>query len=161
MTTHRERKVLPYGADEMFALVGDIERYSEFLPWCTRLKIRSRTEEAGRVTLIADMTISFKVVRESFTSKAILDPAERRIDVTYVNGPFRYLHNRWHFEPRQDGGSIVSFFIDFEFKSRALGMLIGAVFHVAVEKLVGAFEARARALHYKQSPGSSAQTRPA
>jgi coenzyme Q-binding protein COQ10 len=159
VTTHRERKLLPYSADEMFALVADIERYPEFLPWCTRLKIRERREEGGLVTLIADMTISFKVVRESFTSKVVLDPAEKRIDVTYINGPFRYLHNRWSFLPREEGGSTVDFFIDFEFRSRALGLLIGAVFHVAIEKLVAAFEARARALH-RHSP-SDAQLRPA
>jgi coenzyme Q-binding protein COQ10 len=144
----------------MFALVGDIERYPEFLPWCQRLKIRERREEGGQITLIADMTISFKVVRESFMSKVVLDPASRRIDVTYIDGPFRHLHNRWQFEMREEGGCVVDFFIDFEFKSRALGLLIGAVFHVAIEKLVAAFEARARALHRQGYPPAAAAPRP-
>jgi coenzyme Q-binding protein COQ10 len=161
VTSHKERKILPYTAEEMFALVGDIERYPEFLPWCRRLKIRERREEAGQTVLVADMTISFKVVSESFTSKVVLEPATRRIDVTYVNGPFRYLHNRWQFEPQPqgssaEGGCTVDFFIDFEFKSRALGMLIGAVFHVAIEKLVAAFEARARALYRPSYPPAAA-----
>jgi len=156
VTSHKECKILPYTADEMFALVGDIERYPEFLPWCTRLKIRERREEGGQTVLVADMRISFKIVSESFTSKVALDPASRRIDVTYVNGPFRYLHNRWQFEPRPEGGCAVDFFIDFEFRSRALGMLIGAVFHVAIEKLVAAFEARARVLYRPAYPNAIA-----
>ena len=159
MTSHKERKTLPYTADEMFALVGDIERYPEFLPWCQKLKIRERSEEGGKSTLVADMTISFKVVRESFTSRVVLEPATRLIDVTYVTGPFRYLHNRWQFEPKPEGGSIVDFAIDFEFKNRALAMVIGAVFHVAVEKLVSAFEARARVLYRPRYP-STATPRP-
>jgi len=131
----------------VYTLINDIERYPEFLPWCSHLVIRSRREEAGKTTLIADMTISFKIVRETFTSKVVLDPAARRIDVAYINGPFRYLTNIWRFDPEADGGCAIDFFIDFEFRSRALGALIGAVFHLAIEKLVAAFEARAKELH--------------
>lgn len=159
MTTHRERKALPYSAEEMFALVGDIERYPEFLPWCSHLAVKERREEAGKITLIADMTISFKIVRESFTTRVVLDPAARRIDVAYINGPFRYLHNSWQFEPQTNGGSVVDFFIDFEFRSRTLGALIGTVFHLAIAKLVAAFEARATELYRRRYPGT-AQPRP-
>lgn len=137
----------------MYALVADIERYPEFLPWCSRLHIRSVSERAKQTILIADMTVSFAVVSESFTSKVVLDPAARQIDVSYLDGPFRHLHNRWRFEPRQDGGCLIDFYIDFEFRSRALGMLIGAVFHKAVAKLVAAFEARARSL-YARTPSA-------
>ena len=132
----------------MFALVADVERYPEFLPWCTRLKIRERREEGSHTVLVADMTVSFAVVQERFTSKVTLSAAERRIVVEYINGPFRYLHNRWQFEPGPSGtGTIIDFDIDFEFRNRALGLLIGAVFDKAVHHLIHAFETRARKLY--------------
>ena len=150
---HRRR--VCYSPDEMFALVADIERYPQFLPWCTHLKIRERREEGDKTILIADMTIAFAVVSERFGSKVTLVPAERRINVEYVDGPFRYLHNRWHFEPGPtDQGSLVDFDIDFEFKSRPLSILIGAVFQRTVLRLVHAFEVRAEALYGRRAAAS-------
>jgi coenzyme Q-binding protein COQ10 len=144
--SHRRR--VRHSPDEMFALVADIERYPEFLPWCSALKIRERRQEGDKTILIADMTIGFGLVSERFGSKVTLTPKERRIEVDYIDGPFRYLNNRWHFEPGPtDEASLVDFDIDFEFKNRALQLLIGSVFQRAVQHLVQAFEARAQTLY--------------
>jgi coenzyme Q-binding protein COQ10 len=131
----------------MFALVADVERYPEFLPWCTALRVQNREQRNGQEVLMADMTVTFRVLHERFRSRVTLDPEGRRIDVEYINGPFRSLVNNWRFEPSDAGGVVVDFFIDFDFRSRALGLVMSAVFHRAVEKLVQAFEDRARALY--------------
>ncbi len=134
-TTRRVR----HAASEMFDLVADVERYPEFLPWCVAARIRKRVGD----TFFADLVIGFKMVRERYTSKVVLDPAGRRIDVTYTEGPFHHLDNHWHFEPAEDGGTIIDFYVDFEFRSRILQTLIGAVFNEAVRLMVHAFEKRA------------------
>jgi coenzyme Q-binding protein COQ10 len=131
----------------MYALVADIERYPEFLPWCTALRVRDRAQENGQEVLMADMTVAFKALQERFASRVILDPEARRIDVEYIDGPFRSLVNNWRFEPGDAGGVVVDFFIDFDFRSRALGLVMSAVFSRAVEKIVQAFEERARAVY--------------
>ena len=81
-------------ADQMFALVADVEKYPEFLPLCQALTIRSEREKEGKRLLVADMTVAYKMVRETFTSQVLLKPEERRIEVSYVNGPFKFLDNR-------------------------------------------------------------------
>jgi coenzyme Q-binding protein COQ10 len=154
VTRFSDRRTLRFAPEQIFALVADVERYPEFLPWCTRLKIRERREEGASTILVADMTISFALVQERFTSKVVLTPQERRIEVDYLDGPFRYLHNLWRFEPTP-GGCVVHFDIDFEFKNRALGLLIGTVFHKAVQRLVHAFEARAEALYGRVPAGTA------
>jgi coenzyme Q-binding protein COQ10 len=131
----------------MFALVADVERYPEFLPWCTALRVKERAERDGNEILMAHMTVAFKALQEHFTSRVTLDPEARRIEVEYVDGPFRSLINNWRFEPGDAGGVVVDFFIDFDFRSRALGLLMSAVFSRAVEKVVQAFEERARAVY--------------
>ncbi len=127
---------------QMFALVADIERYPEFLPMCEALTIRSRKERDGKTLLVADMTAGYKAIRETFTSQVLLSPGEQAIDVKYIDGPFRYLENNWGFED-VDGGCDVKFFIDYEFKSRILGALMGAVFDRAFHMFSEAFEKRA------------------
>jgi len=127
----------------MYALVADIESYPQFLPLCEALTVRSRKERDGKTLLVADMTVGYKAIRETFTTQVLLTPAERAIDVKYIDGPFRYLENRWRFEPSEDGGCSVHFFIDYEFKSRILGALMGTMFDRAFRMFTEAFEARA------------------
>ena len=136
-----------HSPEVMFNLVADIERYPEFVPMCESLFVKRRsTDEAGAVTLLADMSIGYKVIRETFTTRVELDRANSQIRVTYVDGPFKHLENRWTFLPAGNGGCDVKFFIDYEFKSRAFQMLAGAVFEKVFRKMAEAFEARADAL---------------
>lgn len=134
----------------MFALVADVEKYPEFLPMCEALSIRSRNERDGKTLLTADMTVGYKLIRETFTSQVLLKPEENIIDVKYIDGPFRYLDNRWTFKPVGDGAECdVEFFIDYEFKSRTLGLLMGAMFDLAFKKFSEAFEKRADQIYGK------------
>lgn len=127
----------------MFALVADVERYPEFVPMCTGLAVRSRRERAGVTLLVAEMTVGYKAISETFMTQVVLKPAQLRIDVKYVEGPFRHLDNRWVFVPAEDGGTDVEFFIDYEFKSRVLGALMGTMFDRAFRMFTEAFERRA------------------
>ena len=152
MPTHAEKKRLPYTPAEMFDLVADIETYPEFLPWCVGTRIRSRD---GNL-VVADMIIGYKMFRESFTSRVTLSKPDR-IDVEYSDGPFKYLHNHWIFEPDgpgNDQGTCIDFFVDFEFKSRILQAMIGVVFGEAVRIMVNAFERRAEVIYGKRVIGS-------
>lgn len=141
--THRP---VPHSADQMFDLVADVERYPEFLPLCEALAIRSRKERDGKVLLVADMTVGYKAIRETFTTQVLLNKAERLIEVKYIDGPFKYLDNRWRFEETA-AGSNVHFFIDYEFKSRILGALMGSMFDRAFRMFTDAFETRAAKIY--------------
>jgi coenzyme Q-binding protein COQ10 len=132
--------------DEMFALVADVEKYPEFLPLCERLVVRTRREREGRTILVADMSVGYKAIRETFTTQVLLNPAERIIDVKYIDGPFKYLSNIWGFEPASDG-CFVRFFIDYEFKSRLLAAVMGTMFDRAFRMFAEAFEKRADATY--------------
>ena len=155
MPQHKDSRILPYTADQMYALVADIERYPEFLPWNTAARIRSRRPGPDGGELVeADLVISFKVFRERFGSRVTLWPADRRIDTEYLDGPFRYLKSRWSFAPLPDGGCHVDFFVDFEFRNRVLQGVIGIVFNEAMHRIVKAFEDRAKALYGGRTPGS-------
>ncbi|MBV9859329.1 MAG: type II toxin-antitoxin system RatA family toxin [Alphaproteobacteria bacterium] len=153
MPTHAEQRFLPYSPEQLFALVADVERYPEFLPWCVGARIRERRPDR----IVADLIIGFRMFRERFSSQVALDPP-RRIDVTYSEGPFRYLTNHWVFEPAP-GGCRIDFFVDFEFKSRVLQKVIELLFGEAVRRMVAAFEARARDLY--GSPSSDPASQPA
>ena len=142
MPTHAERRRLPYRAEQLYDLVADVERYPEFLPWCLGARIRDRNNN----TITADLLIGFKMVRERFTSRVVLEPPGV-IDVSYAEGPFRYLTNHWSFEPQPDGGCIIDFYVDFEFRSRMLQKIIEVLFNEAVKRMVSAFETRARKLY--------------
>lgn len=141
MPTHAEKRHLPYTQDQLFQLVAGVERYPEFLPWCSAARITRREGE----TFYADLVIQFKVFRERFTSRVTVHP-QHQVDVEYIQGPFRYLNNHWHFHPVEDG-CVIEFYVDFEFKSRTLQKLIGLLFNEAVSRMVGAFETRARQLY--------------
>jgi coenzyme Q-binding protein COQ10 len=133
-----------HAAAEMFDLVADVERYPEFVPLCRELKVRRRVASGEGVDiLVADMTVAYKLIRETFTSRVVLDRPRLQITVEYLNGPFSRLDNRWVFRPTGENTSDVEFFISYEFKSRALGLLMGAMFDAAFRRFADAFERRA------------------
>ncbi|PID36942.1 MAG: ubiquinone-binding protein [Rhodobacterales bacterium] len=147
MPTHRETKLIPYAPEQMYDLVADVARYPEFLPWNSAARIRARTPlDDGREEMLADLVISFKVFRERFGSRVILDPAAARIDTAYLDGPFKHLKSHWIFDPHRDGCE-VNFFVDFEFRNAILQKLIGVVFHESMLRIVRAFEDRATELY--------------
>lgn len=127
----------------MFDLVADVEKYPEFLPLCEALSVRSRRERDGKTLLVADMSVGYKAIRETFTSQVLLRPDDLAIDVKYLDGPFRYLENRWTFADMGEGRSDVHFFIDYEFRNAMLGALMGAMFDRAFRLFADAFEKRA------------------
>ena len=141
MPTHAEKKLLPYTREQLFDLVADIERYPEFLPWCVGARIRERRDNE----ILGDLLIGYKMVRERFTSRVVLSRPDR-IDVTYSEGPFRYLHNHWIFLPQPDGGTLIDFYVDFQFRSKMLQKIMEMFFTEAVKRMVAAFEARAHKL---------------
>lgn len=149
MPTHAEKRVMPYSADQMYALIADVARYPEFLPWCSAARIRAvrpLPDGSGEV-MDADLVISFKVYREKFGSRVTLRPEARTIEVEYLDGPFKYLRNTWKFVPLGETRCEVDFYVDFEFRSAILSKLIGFVFNEAMQRIVRAFEARAAALY--------------
>ena len=146
------RRQVRHSAADMFNLVADVERYPEFVPLCQSLKIRQRTPQPdGTEIVVADMTVSFKLVRESFTSRVTLDRPNLKILVEYLKGPFSNLENRWSFKPTGEATCEVEFFIDYEFKSRMLGMLMGSMFDVAFRRFASAFEARADQVYRRKT----------
>lgn len=142
MPTHAEKRHLPYTPEQLFDMVADVEKYPEFLPWAVACRIRRREGN----TLYADLMIGFKMIREKFTSRVILD-RPNRVDVTYAEGPFKYLNNHWIFERQADGSTIIDFYVDFEFHSKILQTVMGALFNEAVRVMVSSFEKRARQLY--------------
>lgn len=152
MPTHAEIRRVPYSAAEMYALIADVAAYPEFLPWCAGARIRSRRPQPdGSEVIEADLIISFKLFRERFGSRVTLRPAERKIDVAYLDGPFRYLNNHWFFLPAGERACDVDFFVDFEFRSRTLQAIIGVVFNEAMRRIVRAFEERAEQLYGRRN----------
>jgi len=143
-TTRRVR----HSASEMFDLVADVERYPEFVPLCGALRVRSRTQEPEGVEIVvADMTVAFKLLHETFQSRVTLDRPNLQILVEYLRGPFSKMENRWEFHAVGDHVCDVKFFIAYEFKSRTLGMLMGTMFDAAFRKFSAAFERRADAIY--------------
>ncbi|MBR0845110.1 SRPBCC family protein [Bradyrhizobium liaoningense] len=160
MPKFSSKRRVNHSASEMFDLVADVGRYPEFVPLCSALKVRQRMAKPdGTEVLIADMTVSFKLVKESFTSRVTLDRANLKILVEYLQGPFSNLENRWTFEPRgeQEGRGVcdVGFFLSYEFKSRMLAMLMGSMFDAAFARFSAAFEKRADAIYGRPKLASS------
>ena len=150
MPTHSETKELPYTADQMFDLVADVASYPKFLPWTAAARIRRNEDMGDHRVMDADLVISFKVFRERFTSRVVLWPDDARIDTEYLDGPFKRMKSNWHFEDT-DNGCLVHFHVDFEFRNVVLQGIIGVVFNEAMQRVVRAFEDRARVLY---GPGS-------
>jgi coenzyme Q-binding protein COQ10 len=155
MPTHKETRHLPYSPEQMFDLVADVQRYEEFLPWVTCIRVRSDSE----TEMVADMIVGFKGLRETFTSKVNKHRPDE-IHVDYLDGPLKHLHNHWRFRPdgadtNGTGGVLVDFEVGFEFKNRLFEMIAGQMFDSALRKMIGAFEARAAALYGAGESGNS------
>ncbi len=159
MPSFRTKRRVRHSAQNMFDLVADVERYPEFLPLCQGLRVRRRsTNSQGCDVIVADMDVGYRAIRETFTSRVTLDRQKLEILVEYVDGPFRHLENRWTFRTEL-AGSTVEFFIDYEFASRMLGILMGSMFDTAFRKFSEAFEQRADRIY--GTPGAPAVTGPA
>ncbi len=150
---HHEKRVVPYSADLMYRVVAEVEHYPEFLPWVTGLRVKSRS---GNI-IIAEMLVGYRTFRERYTSKVVLDPQNRHIDVAQIDGPFRKLENHWRFTPKGPENGMdrceIDFTIDFEFKNRVLAAVAGAAFEKVMLRMSQAFEARAAALSRSPDQG--------
>ena len=145
MVSHSESRIVRYSAAHMYAIVADVEKYPEFLPWCVGVRVLSRQHLEGCEALRAEMLVGFGAFRERYTSRVVLDEAAHRIDVTQTEGPFRQLETHWHFAPEGEACR-VDFSIAFDFKNRLLGAVAGNAFALVLTKMTDAFEARAEAL---------------
>jgi len=144
MPQFETRRRVAHSAENMFDLVADVAQYPQFVPLCEATFVRGRKSvDAQTEIIIADMTVAYRVVRETFSSRATLEREALRITVEYLDGPFRHLDNRWTFEPVTAESCDVVFFIDYEFRSKLLSGLMGAMFDAAFRKFSAAFEARA------------------
>jgi coenzyme Q-binding protein COQ10 len=132
-----------HSAADMFDLVADVERYPEFVPLCRAMRVMRRTRTDDREVVVAQMTVAYKLIRETFTSRVTLDRARLQIVVEYLDGPFSRMENQWHFHEVSEAACDVEFFIAYEFKSRTLGLLMGAMFDAAFRRFASAFEHRA------------------
>lgn len=150
MPTHSETRALPYTAQQMYDLVADVASYPEFLPWTSAARIISHEDMGDHEVMKADLVISFKVFRERFASQVVLWPKARKIDTEYLDGPFKFMKSNWAFED-VPGGCKVHFHVDFEFKNAILQRIIGVVFNEAMQRVVRAFEGRAKALYGTQT----------
>ncbi|MFD0858142.1 type II toxin-antitoxin system RatA family toxin [Roseovarius aquimarinus] len=147
MPTHSETRKLPYSAQQMFDLVADVGDYPKFLPWTAAARVRSRTEQPdGSEVMEADLVISFKVFREKFASRVVLYPEDMKIDTEYLDGPFKHMVSNWKFTDTEEGCT-VDFHVDFEFRNRILQSAAGLFFYEAMQRIVRAFERRARELY--------------
>lgn len=136
----------------MFDLVADVEKYPQFVPLCDAMKIKSRGEMPQDIAVIvAAMTVAYKLIHQTFTSRVTLDRSNLKILVEYLDGPFSRLQNRWTFHPAGGNACTVEFYIDYEFKSRTLAMLMGAMFDTAFRKFAAAFEKRADEIYGRKS----------
>jgi coenzyme Q-binding protein COQ10 len=152
MPRFSSRRRVNHSAPQMFDLVADVERYPEFVPLCQSLRIRQRTPGPdGTEVVICDMTVSFKLVRETFTTRVTLDRPHLTIGVEYLRGPFSNLENRWTFEAKSENACEVGFYISYEFKSRMLAMLMGTMFDTAFQRFAAAFEKRADRIYGKRT----------
>ncbi|NJR14145.1 MAG: type II toxin-antitoxin system RatA family toxin [Phyllobacteriaceae bacterium] len=151
MPQYETTRRVAHSAEKMFALVADVEKYPEFLPMCEALVVRERRERDGQTLLVADMTVGYQAIRETFTSQVHLKPADSQIRARYIDGPFKSLDNLWTFRPAGNNACDVVFYIDYEFKSRVLGALMGAMFDRAFRKFAEAFEERADAVYGRGS----------
>ena len=148
MPRFSSKRRVPHNAGDMFELVADVEKYPQFVPLCQSLRVRSRTPKGqAPEILVADMTVAYRLISETFTSRVTLDRPGLTILVEYLDGPFSRLNNRWSFKPVSERSSDVEFHIVYEFKSRTLGLLMGAMFDTAFRRFAAAFEARANQVY--------------
>ena len=153
MPRHTEQRNLPYTPEQLFDLVADVRRYQEFLPWVAAVRVRSDSE----FETVADLVVGFRALKETFTSK-VRKRRPEEIEIDYVEGPLKYLHNSWKFRPDGKGGTNVDFCVDFAFRSRIFETLAGQMFDRALRRMIGAFEERAHALYGDSASGSSSSS---
>jgi coenzyme Q-binding protein COQ10 len=151
MPSFTTKRHVRFSAAQMFALVADIEKYPEFLPLCTGLVVLSRRPQGEGEELTARMSVGYKTIAENFTTRVVTDPSQRRIDVNYLDGPFKRLDNRWQFAD-EPGGAVINFYIDYEFRSKLLGVLMGSMFDQAFRRFAQAFEERAAKVYGETAP---------
>ncbi len=149
MPAHSETRTLPFTADQMYALVGDVARYPEFIPWTAAARIRSVTDQGDHREMLADLVVGFKMFRERFGSRVVLWDEKKKIDTEYIDGPFKHMISHWQFRDLNEGGCEVAFDVDFEFKNKLLQGAAGMFFTEAMTRIVRAFETRAEALYGK------------
>jgi coenzyme Q-binding protein COQ10 len=141
-----------HAASDMFDLVADVEKYPQFVPLCSAIKVKSRAAKGdGMTVMVSDMTVAYKLIRQTYASRVTLDRPGLKIVVEYLDGPFSRMQNRWTFHPASEGTCEVEFFIDYEFRSRALAMLMGAMFDTAFRRFAAAFEKRADEIYGRKS----------
>jgi coenzyme Q-binding protein COQ10 len=150
MPAHRETKELPYSAAQMYALVADVGSYPAFLPWVVGTRIRQDSE----TEMLADVLVGFKGLREQFSSR-VVKVQNQSIDVDYLDGPLKQLHNEWRFRDNSAGGSEIEFYVEFTFKNRVFETLAGKMFSKALHKMTSAFVARAEEIYGSSYSGSS------
>ena len=146
MPTFQTRRRVPFTPQQMFDVVADVEAYPDFVPLCEGLHVIRREQRGEATVLVARMSVGYKAIHESFTSRVTLYPSEPRVVVEYLDGPFRMLENRWQFH-QAPGGTEVDFYIAYEFRSAMLGRLMGAMFDRAFRRFAEAFEERARIVY--------------
>lgn len=152
MPQFRTKRRVRHSASDMFDLVADVEKYPQFVPLCQSMRVRRRTQGGeGIETVVAEMTVAYKVMRETFTSRVVLDRPNLQIFVDYLDGPFSRMENRWDFHPFAEQACEIEFFIAYEFKSRMLGMLMGAMFETAFRRFAEAFERRADVVYGRKN----------
>jgi coenzyme Q-binding protein COQ10 len=142
MPKHSETRHLPYTPEQLFDLVADVRRYPEFLPWVAAVRVRSDSE----TEMIADLAVGFRAIKETFTSK-VIKHRPHAIEIDYIEGPLKHLHNSWKFASDGAGGTNLDFSVDFAFRNRMFEMLAGQMFDRALRKMIGAFVERAHALY--------------
>lgn len=143
MPSFETSRRVQHSAAEMFALVVDVEEYPKFLPLCVGLRVISRNTVSDRETLVANMEVGYKAIRETFTTKVLCEKSLLQIRVNYIDGPFKHLENTWLFREAGEAECHVDFKIGYEFKNRMLAMVMGGMFDVAFRRFAEAFEQRA------------------
>ncbi|HLI65534.1 MAG TPA: type II toxin-antitoxin system RatA family toxin [Caulobacteraceae bacterium] len=144
---HRLERILPYAPDDLFALVGDVGRYPEFVPWLTRMRVSNpQVLGEGIDSVDAEATVSFAFLTERFSTRVVRNAPAHEVRATLIRGPFRALDNRWRFQPHPTG-TMIDFYIDFAFSSKLLDALLNANMSRAADRLIGCFDERARVLY--------------
>lgn len=142
-----KKHIVNHSAEDMYQLVCDVEKYPNFVPLCQSLNVKSTKERNGKTLMMADMTMAYKMLSETFTTQVLMNHDALQIDVKYIEGPFKHLDNQWKFKDVEGGKCEVSFLLEYELRSKMLAMAAGAVFDMAFGKFVDAFEKRADAVY--------------
>jgi len=156
MPSFSTKRRVSHAAADMFDLVADVDKYPDFVPLCSAMRVVSRSQKPDNVSVVvATMTVAYKMIHQTFTSRVTLDKPRLTILVEYLDGPFKRMENRWTFQAVGDEICDVEFFIEYEFRSRTFAALMGAMFDAAFRRFASAFEQRADAIYgRKRSPAS-------